>query len=202
MYASMATPMIAKAPSQIGRRSDAAKQRILDAAQEVFAEKGYEAATVRQIAERASIHASMITRYFETKDQLFALACETRLNFPDLSRCKKAEIGDRLSEKFVSLWEGDEANGQLQALFRASVSKEDARKKVVNIFERQVCAAIKTIKGIDHAEQRAGLISSFLLGIAYSRYIARIPAVESLAVSELCARIAPMLQFIIDRRDF
>ena len=67
---------------------------------------------------------------------------------------------------------------------------------------RQVCAAIKTIKGIDHAEERAGLISSFLLGVAYSRYIARIPAVANLHTSELRARIAPMLQFIIDRHDF
>jgi AcrR family transcriptional regulator len=32
---------------QTGRRSDAAKRRILDAAQEIFAEKGYEATTVR-----------------------------------------------------------------------------------------------------------------------------------------------------------
>jgi hypothetical protein len=135
----------------------------------------------------------MITRYFDTKDQLFALACETRLNFPDLSSFDKADIGDRLSEKFIQLWEGDEANGQLQALFRASVSKEEARLKVVNIFERQVCSAIKTIKGIDRAEERAGLISSFLLGIAYSRYIIRIPRVANLRADKLRARIAPTL---------
>ena len=198
MYARMATLGMSKQPAPTVRRSDAAKQRILDAAQEVFAEKGYEAATVRQIAARASIHASMITRYFDTKDQLFALACETRLNFPDLSRFDKADIGERLSEKFIQLWEGDEANGQLQALFRASVSKEEARKKVVTIFERQVCSAIRTIKGIDRAEERAGLISSFLLGIAYSRYIVRIPRVASLRADKLQARIAPTLQFMID----
>jgi AcrR family transcriptional regulator len=189
---------MSKASPQAGRRSDAAKRRILNAAQEVFAEKGYEAATVRQIATRALIHASMVTRYFDTKDQLFALACETRLNFPDLSSFNKAEIGERLAEKFITLWEGDEANGQLQALFRASVSKEDARKKVVRIFERQVFTAIKRIHGIDHAEERAGMVSSFVLGIAYSRYIARIPAVANLSAGRLRARIAPTLQFLID----
>jgi AcrR family transcriptional regulator len=194
----MATRVMSKISPSAGRRSDAAKRRILDAAQQIFAEKGYEAATVREIAARASIHASMITRYFDTKDQLFALACETHLNFPDLSRFNKAEIGNRLSQKFISLWEGEEANGQLQALFRASISKEAARRKVVSIFERQVCAAIRTIDGIDHADDRAGLISSFILGVAYSRYIARIPAVARLPAHELRAKIAPTLQFIID----
>jgi AcrR family transcriptional regulator len=57
---------------------------------------------VRQIAERASIHASMITRYFETKDQLFALASDFPLHLPDLSAFDKSEIGERLSEQFIS----------------------------------------------------------------------------------------------------
>jgi AcrR family transcriptional regulator len=181
------------------RRSDIAKKRILSAAQEVFAEKGYEAATVRQIAERASIHASMITRYFATKDQLFALASDIPLNLPDLSTLNKSDIGLRLSEQFILLWEGEAANGQLQALFRASVSKEEARLKVVRIFEDQVRAAIKRIGGIDDAADRAGFISSFLLGIAYARYIARIPQVVALSTDKLRAGIAHTLQFIIDR---
>jgi AcrR family transcriptional regulator len=181
------------------RRSDAAKRRILSAAQGVFAEKGYEAATVREIAERASIHASMITRYFETKDQLFALASDIPLNLPDLSILDKSDIGARLSEQFILLWEGKEANGQLQALFRASVSKEEARLKVVRIFEDQVRVAIKRIDGIDHAEDRAGFISSFLLGIAYARYIARIPQVVELNTDKLRAGIADTLQFIINQ---
>jgi AcrR family transcriptional regulator len=181
------------------RRSDAARKRILRAAQQIFAEKGYEAATVRQIAERASIHASMITRYFETKDQLFALASDIRLNFPDLSKFDKAEIGERLSHKFIALWEGEEANGQLQALFRASVSKEEARLKVVDIFERQVRVAIGRIDGITDARERAGLISSFLLGIAYSRYIARLPPVAKLHANDLRTWISSTLQFMIDQ---
>jgi AcrR family transcriptional regulator len=191
-------PMSKPSPPAV-RRSDAAKKRILSAAQEVFAEKGYEAATVRQIAERASIHASMITRYFETKDQLFALASDIPLNLPDLSTFDKSEIGERLSEQFILLWEGEEANGQLQALFRASVSKEEARLKVVRIFEDQVRVAIKRIDGIDHAEDRAGFISSFLLGIAYARYIARIPPVVELNTDKLRAGIAHTLQFIINQ---
>jgi AcrR family transcriptional regulator len=154
---------------------------------------------VRQIAERASIHASMITRYFETKDQLFALASDFPLHLPDLSAFDKSEIGERLSEQFILLWEGEQANGRLQGLFRASVSKEEARLTVVRIFEHQVRAAIRSIDGIDHPEDRAGFISSFLLGIAYARYIARIPQVAELNTDRLRAGIAHTLQFIIDQ---
>jgi hypothetical protein len=62
-----------------------------------------------------------------------------------------------------------------------------------------VRVAIRRIDGIDHADDRAGLISSFLLGIAYARYIARIPPVAELDTDRLRAGIAHTLQFIIDR---
>lgn len=43
---------------------------ILDAALGEFAEKGYTGATVRSIASRAGVSTGLITRYFESKDNL------------------------------------------------------------------------------------------------------------------------------------
>ncbi|MCF3961139.1 helix-turn-helix domain-containing protein [Streptomyces fuscigenes] len=55
------------------RRRDAAasRERLLTAAGELFAERGYDRTTARDIGERAGVDPSMIARYFGGKAQLF-----------------------------------------------------------------------------------------------------------------------------------
>jgi len=64
-------------PAQPKRR-DAAKTRqlLLQAARQRFAYDGYAATTVRDIADDAGVNVALISRYFESKEGLFA-ACLT-----------------------------------------------------------------------------------------------------------------------------
>jgi TetR/AcrR family transcriptional regulator len=50
---------------------DEVRQRILDAAQLVFAERGYAGATTREIADRAGIAKRMLFYYFVNKDAVY-----------------------------------------------------------------------------------------------------------------------------------
>ena len=50
-----------------------AKERILEAALEIFSQKGFHPATTDEIAERAGVGKGTLYRYFETKDKLFVL---------------------------------------------------------------------------------------------------------------------------------
>ncbi|MGD9645511.1 MAG: CerR family C-terminal domain-containing protein [Pirellulales bacterium] len=55
--------------------SDVTKQRVLDSAGSVFAEKGYEAATVREICEGAGANVAAVNYYFGDKKSLYLAAC-------------------------------------------------------------------------------------------------------------------------------
>lgn len=57
-----------RAPSQ---RSIAARERILDAAELVFAERGFEGASIRDIAERAQVQKANVNFHGGPKDELF-----------------------------------------------------------------------------------------------------------------------------------
>ena len=61
------------------RKSDRTRTAILAAARRLFAERGYEATTVRDVATSASIDPAMVIRYFGNKDGLFAQAADFEL---------------------------------------------------------------------------------------------------------------------------
>jgi AcrR family transcriptional regulator len=52
------------------RDKEASKQKLLDAAIDVFSEKGYDAATTKVVALRAGVNESLINRYFGGKQGL------------------------------------------------------------------------------------------------------------------------------------
>jgi len=64
------SPMTSK---PLPRRRDAAasRQRLLRAAAELFADRGFEQSTARDIGERAGVDPTMIARYFGGKAQLY-----------------------------------------------------------------------------------------------------------------------------------
>jgi len=56
--------------------TDHARARILEAAGVVFAEHGYEAATVREICEKAGVNLAAVNYYFGSKERLYVEALE------------------------------------------------------------------------------------------------------------------------------
>lgn len=83
------------------------RQAILTAAMEVFINKGYQVATINDIAQQASVSVGAIYRYFSTKDELMLALVHERLGrAPELFARLAGEAGgpwERL-ERCVSLF--------------------------------------------------------------------------------------------------
>lgn len=174
------------------RRSDVTRATILRAARERFAADGYERATIRAIAADAQIDPSMVMRYYGSKEGLFAAAAEFDLRLPDLSSVPATRLGEVLVRHFLARWEGDET---LVALLRAASTNPGAAERMRGIFADQLTAAVAT-STIDPATtaQRAGLVASQILGLAFTRYIVRLPPMADTAPEELVSWVAPTLQ--------
>lgn len=77
-----------------GGRSNT-RQRLLDAAREVFSERGIECATTRGIAERAGCNEVTLFRHFESKQKLLAAVVrETTEEFRELCDSPASLCGD------------------------------------------------------------------------------------------------------------
>ena len=55
----------------------ATRAAILDAAKKLFAAKGFNAATVRDICEEAGVNIALVSRYFGSKRELYAEVCRS-----------------------------------------------------------------------------------------------------------------------------
>ena len=84
-------------------------RRLLHAAAEVFAEKGYEKAGVAEIARRAGVGAGTVYRHFPTKEALFTAVFEDRvatISFIAGDRDSKA-IVDQVDPHMIGIRHGD-----------------------------------------------------------------------------------------------
>jgi len=187
-------------PGEQVRRSDLTRERILAAARDLFATLGYDRTTVRMIADKAKIHASLVIRYFGSKEHLFAESSSFDLQLPDLSSTAPERRGEALVRHFLDRWENKEP-GDLPALLRLSVTHPDGREKLIAVFRKQVEPAIKRIAGSRDPAVSAALIATQIVGIAFLRYVVRLPGIANLDRNELLRRAGKTVQsYLEDRR--
>jgi AcrR family transcriptional regulator len=153
------------------RNAEATQARLLQAARTQFAANGFERTTVRDIAAAAGVNVALISRYFGGKDELFARAVAIDLELPDLADTAKDQIGHRLVEHFFARWEGQDADDLLRVLVRTAATNSAASAKILGILQGQVLPLIVRLAGPESAQQRASLVATQILGLAYCRYV-------------------------------
>ncbi|MBA3678225.1 MAG: TetR/AcrR family transcriptional regulator [Sphingosinicella sp.] len=175
-------------------KSDRTRLAIESAARELFASYGFERTTVREIARVAGIDASMIIRYFGSKDALFALVAMPDLRLPDLGEVDRGKIGETLVRHFIEQWEGSEGGGGLPILLRSASSNDDAAKKLAEIFAAQVLPALARAGDPATAANRAGLVATQILGLALTRYVLKLPPVVAMSIEQLVDDVGATIQ--------
>jgi AcrR family transcriptional regulator len=177
------------------RPRNAAQTRadILASARRRFATEGYERTTLRAIAADVGVDAAMVTRYFGSKQDLFAAAVDFVIELPDLSNVDPDEVAGLLLPRFFAVWEEDE---KFLALLRAAMTSPVAADALRRVFAEQV--APKLIAATpDNPIPRIGLMGAFVIGLATTRYVLRNPPIASLSRDELSRWAAPVIRQLL-----
>jgi AcrR family transcriptional regulator len=179
-------------------RSSAARDSILAAAQARFTDQGFERTTIRQVARDAGIDPSMVMRYYGSKEGLFAAATDIDLRLPDVARVAPAELGAVLARHFLTVWADDRGSGPLTILLRSAVTHEDAAERLRAVFSGQVETMVRQALG-DRPDVpiRAGMLSSYLLGVALTRFVIGLPPVVAMDDERLIAITAQLVDEIL-----
>lgn len=181
-----------------GRRSGGEDTRaaLLEAARAVFAEQGYQGATVRGIAARAGVDAAMVNHWFGGKQGLFAAIVELPFQPEEMiGRVMKGDLetlGERIVRNFVTLWDTHE--GRFSTLILSVASQELAAQMMAEFFAGTIFRGIAEAVGKKDAGMRAALCGSQVVGLGVIRYVVRFEPLASADVETLVKLVAPTLQ--------
>lgn len=181
-----------------GRRSGGEDTRaaLLEAARAVFAEQGYQGATVRGIAARAGVDAAMVNHWFGGKQGLFAAIVELPFDpgelLEQITGGDVETLAERVVRTFVTLWDTHE--GRFATLMLSVASQDTAARMLAEFFAGNLFGRIAEVAGSDRPEMRAALCGTQVVGLGFVRYVLRLEPVASAGVEELVALVSPTLQ--------
>jgi AcrR family transcriptional regulator len=177
------------------------REAILKASREAFAERGYDAASIRQIATGAGVDPALVHHYFGTKEQLFLAAVEVPIDprelIPQVVAGGVDGVGERLVRTFIGVW--DSPRGvTAAALLRSAVSNEWTARLLrefvmTQIMRRAVKELGLDLDGLD-GPLRANLVATQILGLATARYILKLEPLASATPDQVARAIGPTLQ--------
>ncbi|GAA2686105.1 MULTISPECIES: TetR family transcriptional regulator [Actinosynnema] len=177
------------------RSAEATRAAILDAARARFGEGGFDRVRVRDVAADAGVDAALVVRYFGGKEALFAEAAAFDLRLPDLRGLPGDRVAAVLLDRFFAVWEHDAG---FLSLLRAAASSPAAAEAMLGVFTGQVAPALAAI-AVDRPAERAALVGSQVLGLAFTRYVLRVPPLAAMGREELGAWIGPVLErYLLD----
>jgi AcrR family transcriptional regulator len=195
----VAAPDEKTAPRRRGRRPGGGDTRaqLLDAARVVFADRGYDGATVRMIAERAGVDAAMVNHWFGGKDGLFTAALQLPMD-PSVVLAEALpgdpeHIAERILDRLLATWD-DTGGAALSTLIQSVAGHEDAARLLREFIGRVLVGRVVAAVAPDRPELRAALCGSQVFGLAFVRYVLKVEPLASADHATVIAAVAPNLQ--------
>jgi AcrR family transcriptional regulator len=176
--------------------------RIVAAARDEFAERGWAGTTIRAVARTADVDPALVYHYFGSKEGLLDAATNPPQKW--LESVAKVwttpieQLGAALITLLLASWADDEIGPTLRAILQTAAHEPSTREKLRRVVE----GSLMGVSGLGSDERdrlvRSGLISSQMMGFALMRYVWKIEPVASMSDDEAIGAITPNLQHYVN----
>lgn len=158
-------------------------QRILRAARDEFAERGFEGATIRSIADRAGVHASLVMQHHGSKAALFDASVQLAVrDDPGADEHLAGVLRERLGE----------LSPQVRALMRSMLTSPEAASMMSRYLQDRIDRLTPTREGPD-AEAQATVVVAAILGLTIARQFLAVPSLGRLPTDDVVRAAEGML---------
>jgi AcrR family transcriptional regulator len=188
--------------AQAGRRPGptSTAERILDAARELFAERGFDGTTIRAVAARAEVNPAIVHHFFGSKDDLFTAAVNLPLNpvdiLTELAKGPPETLPERLARFVVHAWRDPKLGPALQSALRGVLGSQQGGTIMRRFAEDVVLVRVSAALGLPKIRLAAAL--SQILGFAVVGQLLGVEPLASASEDELVALYAPALRALLD----
>lgn len=184
----------------LGRRPGRSNTRdpLLEAARTLFAEKGYEGASLREIAGAAGVDPGMIRHHFGDKETLFVTAMTEETGIPErlvgTLTGPPEGLGRRVTDTYLRLWEDPSTQPILTGLVRSAITSPRGAELLSKVLMGRAHREARIPLPEDQRSQGILLAASHLFGVAIARSVLKIPALAEMPHDQLVETIAPSIQ--------
>nr|WP_218063349.1 TetR family transcriptional regulator [Arthrobacter sp. SDTb3-6] len=168
-------------------------------ARKLFAEHGFAATSLREIARDAGVDPAMVHHWFAGKEELFNACVELPADpaqvLGTVSETPAEARGEALLRALLRLWDSS-AQPALLALLRSAISSRSQGALIRQVLVKRILSrALAGLPGTPaELERRGALVASQLMGVMVARYLLRVEPLASAGHDELAALVAPVLQ--------
>jgi AcrR family transcriptional regulator len=139
------------------------------------------------------VDAALVSRYFGSKQDLFATATEFRIDLPDLANAKPDDIAGMLLPRYFAVWEDDHT---FLALLRAAGTSRVAADTINQTLAAHVAPTLRAATPDNH-RQRIAMTDAFVIGLAMTRSVLANPPMVGLSREELSGWAAPVFRQLL-----
>ncbi len=179
------------------RDPDAKRAAILEAATAAFAERGFARATIRDIAKRAGVTHGLVIRHFCSKEDLFLAAVPAEQEIEQDMAGDLEGLPARIARSWVTRMEKAGGADPFVAVVRSAASDEKSAEHLLRGMREHALAVYETIMDAPDTPQRVDLVGSYLIGITFTRYVAKTGAIAEMTAEDLVEYLTATLRAIL-----
>lgn len=187
-----------------GRVSEDPREALLGVARELVAARGYLGLTLRTAAAAAGVTPEVARRYYRNREALFAAAMrlphDPATAIPALIAPGLEGMGERLVRFMLETLRDPATRAELVSLGRTGLHAGHALAGLQDYIEQGVVDRVAGALGVPDARMRSALITSYLIGVALTRYGMRLEPIASASEEEIVRLVAPVVQELLDPR--
>jgi AcrR family transcriptional regulator len=172
------------------------REAILRAARRAFAFRPYADVTLRGIAADAGVSASLIVKYFSSKERLFNTIADFGPAADQLFAVPLEALGRHLVLTLVRSRREQQGDPLLRVVF--SLGNNDERTLLRERFDQQITQRLAALLPGGERTLRAELIAGQLLGLGAALSLYRTGAVAGATPERLADLHAPAIQRLVD----
>jgi AcrR family transcriptional regulator len=177
----------------------ASRQALLQAAAELFDERGYERATIREIGERAGVDPALIARYFGGKEGLYLAA----LSDPESTRAITCSAGEPAVavRDMLRRWDERGSTPFRRALMSHDPTPEVREQVGAMLAGRLLGPMVEELRGRGHEDAvlRAQVALALATGVELLRENGLLPELGEADLDDVLEVLEPMLHAVQSR---
>jgi AcrR family transcriptional regulator len=185
-------------PTSRDERRKRTEAVILDAARALFAETGFERATIRAVAAAAGVDPALVMQYYGSKEGLFAAAATWSDDSQTVLTASREQVPAAALHDMLERFEGSGDREAAVALMRNCLTHPEASRIMRDEVMCDRATAVARAIGGDEAELRASLLGACMIGLGMARYVLELPGLAAASREDVVRLMEPALRALVD----